>query len=418
MSNKRGHCPPTGDTPGKPKEKNQRNIEQIEGRHISSKKSLFAQNTKGKKQDWNKDELKGLVRYVALYESSDCWPTHKRVAFWDDCAKDVAESSGMPLRTGGACRLKVIDHLKKKFKTVNDAEEAYDIDYVNEMEKARNDSAEFEHEELCGDLMTLIVQNLGKMSSIQRMQLATFIYSFIAENDFSEDLKHFIPSNFIELSLLAMDHLKSNNKDNIVFNLCKSLGIMREDGSSARLNVNRMPFGLLDFNCKFFASDDGSNLRASKDYKTWMETMYANFGNSWARLHLGPMWSYVDQVDEKENIEVENKENVEKSKGKNQEAPKNNIIEEALSCALGGLSIPDVLPIDSETNQNHQQVLEDSSVLSPGSSIRLSTLWSSFSESEKEELAGAEASPKEIETMHNIQSRPKKNQKKDRKTMD
>ena len=53
-----------------------------------------------KKQDWNEDELRSLVRYVALYNEGDCWPTHKKVAFWEDCAKDVAECSGMPLRTG------------------------------------------------------------------------------------------------------------------------------------------------------------------------------------------------------------------------------------------------------------------------------------------------------------------------------
>jgi hypothetical protein len=42
MSNKRGHCPPTGNTPGKPNEKNQRKIER---KPISSKKCLFTQNT-------------------------------------------------------------------------------------------------------------------------------------------------------------------------------------------------------------------------------------------------------------------------------------------------------------------------------------------------------------------------------------
>ena len=57
---------------------------------------------------------------------------------------------------GGACILKVIDHLKKKFKTINDAEEAYNIDYINEMEKARNNSAVFEHEDINNYLIKLI----------------------------------------------------------------------------------------------------------------------------------------------------------------------------------------------------------------------------------------------------------------------
>lgn len=27
-----------------------------------------------------------------------------------------------------------------------------------------------------------------------------------------------------------------------------------------------------------------------------METMYLCFGQSWAALHLGPMWSYVEEI--------------------------------------------------------------------------------------------------------------------------
>lgn len=57
--------------------------------------------------------------------------------------------------------------------------------------------------------MASTVQNCGKLSSKQRLQLATFIYSFIAEKDFNEVLKHFIPGSFIELvSLNAMNHLQ------------------------------------------------------------------------------------------------------------------------------------------------------------------------------------------------------------------
>lgn len=29
------------------------------------------------------------------------------------------------------------------------------------------------------------------------------------------------------------------------------------------------------------------------DYKQWLTTMYCQFGNKWASLHLGPMWSLV-----------------------------------------------------------------------------------------------------------------------------
>jgi dihydroneopterin aldolase len=49
---------------------------------------------------WSKSEVKELVKYVALYNECEGWPTHKHVPFWEKCAQAVAESSGMPLRSG------------------------------------------------------------------------------------------------------------------------------------------------------------------------------------------------------------------------------------------------------------------------------------------------------------------------------
>jgi hypothetical protein len=53
-----------------------------------------------KPKEWSKVELKGLVQYVALYNESRNWPTHKQVAFWDKCASSVAEFIGLLPRTG------------------------------------------------------------------------------------------------------------------------------------------------------------------------------------------------------------------------------------------------------------------------------------------------------------------------------
>ncbi len=56
--------------------------------------------------------------------------------------------------------------------------------------------------------------------------------------------------------------------------------------------LDRMPFGLIAHNLKFFASDNVTNLRAPDDYRSWCQSMYTLFGNKWASMHLGPMWSY------------------------------------------------------------------------------------------------------------------------------
>ena len=66
----------------------------------------------------------------------------------------------------------------------------------------------------------------------------------------------------------------------------------RQGNTGPRMPLDRMPFGLIAHNLKFFASDNVSNLQAPDDYKSWCQSMYTLFGNKWASMHLGPMWSY------------------------------------------------------------------------------------------------------------------------------
>ena len=62
--------------------------------------------------------------------------------------------------------------------------------------------------------------------------------------------------------------------------------------------VPRMPFGLISHNLRFFASDNESYLEEPPDYKSWYQSMYTLFGNKWAAMHNGPMWSYTGNADE------------------------------------------------------------------------------------------------------------------------
>ena len=55
-----------------------------------------------------------------------------------------------------------------------------------------------------------------------------------------------------------------------------------------------------------------------------MESLYSYFGNSWASLFLGPMWSY------------------EKDPGRSENGSGDDILTEAIVSAFGGLTIPDV----------------------------------------------------------------------------
>ena len=112
-----------------------------------------------------------------------------------------------------------------------------------------------------------------------------------------------------------------------------------------------MPFGLLAYNCQFFASDDASNLRASEDYKQWMESMCCYFGNAWASLFLGPMWSY-------ETVEDTTDENA-----------STDIVSEAIVGAFGQLAIPDC----SEAGTGSEVCSSSHAVSSPSSNINSSS---------------------------------------------
>ena len=62
------------------------------------------------------------------------------------------------------------------------AEKAYEISYFGKENNGKKDSA-FKPAENAGTILNAVVENIIRLSSKQRMQLATYVYSFIAEND-------------------------------------------------------------------------------------------------------------------------------------------------------------------------------------------------------------------------------------------
>lgn len=131
-----------------------------------------------------------------------------------------------------------------------------------------------------------------------------------------------------------MQNLRSKGKSNTIFHLCKCIGEVRPDGSTTRMPIMRMPFGLISYNCEFFSHDNVTNLRASEDYIQWMETMYAHFGNKWACLHNGPMWSYdKDENDEETRDSDSINENVVAAGGGQKKDQLDQIDDGSIVCA-------------------------------------------------------------------------------------
>ena len=85
--------------------------------------------------------------------------------------------------------------------------------------------------------------------------------------------------------------LHDNGKDNLIYHAARCFGEQRQGETGRRMPLDRMPFDLVAHNVKLFASDNVANLQAPDDYKSWCQSMYTLFGNKWASMHLGPMWS-------------------------------------------------------------------------------------------------------------------------------
>ena len=80
--------------------------------------------------------------------------------------------------------------------------------------------------------------------------------------------------------------LYCNNK-NLLYVFSKIL-------SEVKLKLDRMPFGLIDYNLRFFHAESAVKLEMEHHYAVWQETMLAHFGHKWIALNRGPMWQYEE----------------------------------------------------------------------------------------------------------------------------
>ena len=65
-----------------------------------------------------------------------------------------------------------------------------------------------------------------------------------------------MPDDFLELSVSAMNQTRSSGWSNVLYSLAKGLGTERPDGSDSCFPSRRMPMGLIEYACNFFAQTD------------------------------------------------------------------------------------------------------------------------------------------------------------------
>jgi len=85
--------------------------------------------------------------------------------------------------------------------------------------------------------------------------------------------------------LSGMKFLYDQGKNNIVYDMADII-------ANGKMKLDRMPFGLIDYNIRFFAAEFSVKLTMEDHYASWQETMLAHFGHRWVALNRGPMWAY------------------------------------------------------------------------------------------------------------------------------
>ncbi len=137
-----------------------------------------------------------------------------------------------------------------------------------------------------------------------------------------------------------MTRLKNHGRSNVVYNLAKGVGTEQSDSC---FPVCRMPMGLVEYVTNFFSATNINSVGkhvvsyilhvyiiitlifqvspCPQDYRSWLETMYCQFGQKWAKLHHGPMWSVSElhgtsHQKERKTVEVYNYSSMQEETGR------------------------------------------------------------------------------------------------------
>lgn len=372
----------------------------------------------------------------------------------------VPKTMHLALCSGNACRDKVRRFLREKFESLGDAEDAYDINYFDDdvfpsqqdvisstpqhndpgaSRQAESPMLAFsplrnaEDRTLPGSILDVVSAGFMKLTQRQRKQLIVHLFHKWLLADVHPELNsNYVPRDFLHLLTSALRVLHVNGKNNVLYDASRCFGEIRPGGNSPRMPLTRMPFGLISHNLRFFASDNTANLEAPPDYKSWYQSMYTLFGNKWAALHNGPMWSYIDDVEEVQpsvsaDSIVCNNSQTDPTGCLNASSASTttDIVVEAFQQTFGSdcelLQTATSTPVQSspatylENNSEPNTIAIEDLPVSPeesgvstepsplSSSIApTSHLWASMSESEIREREGATVTLTELEEMHGI----------------
>jgi hypothetical protein len=325
----------------------------------------------------------------------------------------------------------VVKHLSKQYETIEEAEEALQVDYVADMRLptpsqgiTHSTPAKIDHkigvqvQELLspvfshspskhltatttGDMVKEFITQNSMMTKRMKWQVLHHLYKSVLIEEAGPELASFVKPDFLDISLRAMRELLTMKKHNLIYDLCACFE-KRDNENETRMPMDRMPFGLVDYNIRFFAANYSQKLGMEEHYAQWLETMFAHFGHKWLCLHRGPTWKY--DVEE-ESVQLPECQQSNSNPGVTANPPEvekqhtNTIIADALAdlhIDLDDYQLP--LQIDCD-------VQEEQSLLDPTleNVKRSSTLWTSLGREETIELEEGSASAEAMEQHHRIQ---------------
>ena len=141
---------------------------------------------------------------------------------------------------GNACRNKVLNTLRKRFNSPEDAQAHYFPLKVPACDP------------VCTADEVSITHDTQPLPPDPHQQLQILSETFTTVCDAHSGLA--VPKDFLLLAMSAMEHLESCGRSNVVYNLAKVLGTRRNDKSDSLLPAKRMPMGLVEHCINFFSS--------------------------------------------------------------------------------------------------------------------------------------------------------------------
>ena len=216
--------------------------------------------------------------------------------------------------------------MAKKYNTLTEAEEKLNIDYISSTLDLRSTTDQLsstpqqtaviddplspvfqsspsliEKKSIRG-LVGDVVQDFlkcfkGPMSSRLKVQVLQYLFKLTVVEFGNVDYFEFMHPDFLNICMRATKTLYQEKKHNLILKLCKCFD-RTDPESPTRMPLDRMPFGLIDYNIRFFASNHTEKIGYEEHYGLWLDTMFAQFGHKWLCLHRGPAWQYERQVEE------------------------------------------------------------------------------------------------------------------------